>query len=444
MLNKHHIHKTLQLAIPVCISNIGHMLVGITDTAFVGRIGSTEQAAVLLAGTPYFLALVFAIGLAYGITPLVSEADVTKDHRFNAKVLKNGIILNLVVGVCLFGLLTLSTPLLYYLDQPDEVVQLAIPFLGVLMFSMVPLSIFSACKQFAEGLSYTRMAMIITLSSNLLNIFLNYVLIFGKFGLEPMGMMGSAWATFISRCIMALWMLGYVYYHRHFKIYWIKEEGSFFSYLLTKKIFHIGLGTGLQWLFEVSAFAFAAVMVGWIGITEMASHQVALSVAAMTYMIASGLSAAASVRVGNEIGRKDITEIKRAANTAYFLGLLFMGTGALLFIIFKTQLAFLLSMDKEVIDLASSLLVVAAVFQLSDGTQVVGLGILRAMKDVKVPTTITLLSYWGVGIPCSYLLGFKAGMGTHGIWYGLSIGLTVAAILLYWRFRIITKRLEFT
>jgi multidrug resistance protein, MATE family len=436
-----HFRRTMRIALPVCISNVGHMLVGLADTAFVGEIGKVEQAAILLASTPYFLALVFGMGVAYGITPLVSEADAKNNSEFSARVLKNGIMLNLGLGIILFLGLLFASPLFYYLNQPAEVVEKAIPYFGVLMLSLIPLSLFSACKQFAEGLSLTKTAMIITLVSNFLNIALNYIFIFGKLGVPAMGMMGAVWSTLIARIVMAAWMGAYVFYHPRFK----KNHAykvPFISGPVFSKIWKLGSGTGLQWVFEVGAFTFAAIMVGWIGVPEMASHQIALSIAAITYMVASGLSAAGSVRVGNALGRGNKTEIKLAANSVLLMGLLFMCFSALLFILFRFQATSLLSRDEGVIQIASGLLVIAAFFQISDGSQVISLGILRALKDIRVPTVITLVSYWLIGIPASWYLGFYLNMGVGGVWYGLLIGLSAAAILLYLRYRYVWKNFE--
>lgn len=439
MTNREHIRETLKIALPICVSNFGHMAVSIADTAFVGRIGSTEQAAILLANTPYILALVFGIGIAYGITPLVGEAHVKGDHRFNASVLRNGILQNLLLGILLFAVLSLGSPLLRLLNQPDEVVDKAIPFLNVLMLSLIPLSVFSACKQFAEGRSDTKMAMVITVVSNLLNILLNYIFIFGKFGMPAMGMMGSAWATFTSRVVMAIWMFAHVRYNRSYSIY---REGGSLSMSLSLRIFKLGLGTGAQWLFEVGAFSFAALMVGWLGVKQMAAHQIALSWAAISYMIASGLSAAASVRVANGVGMNDRIQIRRSAFIAWYMGIALMGFCAIFFLIAGNMLSGILTKDAGVSEMAASLLVIAALFQLSDGTQVIGLGALRAIKDVTVPTIITLVSYWLIGIPFSWWMGIKLGWGIHGIWYGLSLGLTCAALLLFLRFHQKTRKTD--
>lgn len=432
---------TFLLAYPVVISQLGHIMVGVVDTAMVGQIGTVEQAAVALSNSLYTLVLVFGLGVAYGITPLVAAADSSKDHQLNASLLKHSIVINTLLGILLFVVLFLASPVLNLFNQKQQVVDLAIPFLNVMMLGMIPLCFFSAFKQFTEGLSFTRMAMVITISSNLLNILLNYLMIFGHWGFPKMGLMGSCWASFIARVAMALTMFLYVYYNKTFKIYWDGFSLRNLSKELSKKILNIGIPSGLQWVFEVGAFAFAVIMIGWISPDAQAAHQIALSIAASTYMMASGLSAAASVRVGNQLGLQSREGVRTAGFSAFAMVFVFMGTMAILFILLQHYLPTLFSKETNVISIASKLLVVAAFFQLSDGIQVVGLGALRGVKDVKIPTIITLIAYWVIGLPMSYVLGFKAGLGVQGIWYGLSLGLTFAAVFLLWRFNYVSKRI---
>ncbi|MCW3083843.1 MAG: efflux family protein [Bacteroidetes bacterium] len=432
---------TFYLAYPVVLSQLGHIMVGVVDTAMVGRIGTVEQAAVALSNSLYTLVLVFGLGVSYGITPLVAAADSSKNIGENAALLKHGIIINTVLGILLFVLLFCISPVLNLFNQKQEVVDLAIPFLNVMMLGMIPLCIFSGFKQFTEGLSFTRIAMIITIGANLLNVLFNYVLIFGHWGIPAMGLMGSCWASFISRVIMALTMYIYVYYNKEFRKYWTGFSFRNISRSLIKKILAIGVPSGLQWVFEVGAFAFAVIMIGWISPKAQAAHQVALSIAATTYMMASGLSAAASVRVGNQAGLQNREGVRTAGFSAFIMVLAFMGICATCFILFRELLPTIFNKDPEVISIASSLIVIAAFFQLSDGTQVVGLGALRGVKDVKLPTLITLIAYWAIGLPMSYILAFKFNLGVQGIWYGLSLGLTIAAVLLFLRFNYVSKQI---
>jgi MATE family multidrug resistance protein len=433
--------KTFFLAYPVMLGQLGHIMVGVVDTAMVGQIGTLQQAAVALSNSLYMIVLVFGLGVSYGITPMVAAADSSKDYSANAALLKHGIVINTILGTLLFLLLLVLSPVLNMFGQKQEVVDQAIPFLNVMMLGMIPLCIFSGFKQFTEGLSYTKIAMLITIGANLLNILLNYLMIFGHWGFPEMGLMGSCWASFISRVAMALAMFAYVYYNKHFKMYWKGFTFKNVSKDLTRKILAIGVPSGLQWVFEVGAFSFAVIMIGWIGPNAQAAHQVALSIAAVTYMMASGLSAAASVRVGNQMGLKKRDGVRIAGFSAFAMVLAFMGVMAICFVIFRNYLPIFFSKEPEVITIASSLIVIAAFFQLSDGVQVVGLGALRGLKDVKIPTAITLLAYWGIGLPMSYLFGIFLHLGVQGIWYGLSLGLTMAAVLLFWRFNYVSKRI---
>ena len=249
-----------------------------------------------------------------------------------------------------------------------------------------------------------------------------------------MGMMGSCWATFISRVLMAVAMASYVHYGKYFKHY----RGAFrmrgLEKGILKNILNIGVPTGMQWVFEVGAFAFAVVMIGWISKEQQAAHGIALQLAACTYMIASGISAAATVRVGNHLGLNDRVGLRRAGYAAFFAVVGFMGFCAVLFVVLNDELTGMFTNDPVVHEMAAALLLIAALFQLSDGIQVVGLGALRGLKDVKYPTYVTLIAYWVIGLPVSYWLGFPMGYGVYGIWFGLVVGLTVAAVALLWRF----------
>jgi MATE family multidrug resistance protein len=429
---------TFLLAYPVILSQLGHIMVGVVDTAMVGKIGTLEQAAVALSNGLYMIVLVFGLGISYGVTPLVAEADSAKKDDENRALLKHSIVINTLIGILLFLLLLMISPILNLFNQQKEVVVLAIPFLNVMMLSMIPLCIFSGLKQFIEGLSYTRMAMVITIGASFLNILLNYLMIFGHWGLPAMGIMGACWASFIARVAMAIAMLLYVYYNKAFKIYWQNIDFRTYSKTIIKKILVIGVPSGLQWVFEIGVFSVAVILIGWIGPKAQAAHLITLSLAAITYMMASGLAAATTVRVGNQLGMKSEVGIRTAAFSSLIMVILFMGIMAISFISLRFYLPSLFTNDLEVINLSASLLVIAAFFQLSDGVQVVALGALRGVKDVKIPTLITFVAYWIIGLPMSYVFAFIFNLGALGVWYGLFLGLTSAAILLFLRFKYVS------
>lgn len=438
---KKHFRETFLLAYPVCLGQLGHVMVGVADSLMVGNyggeyseIGTLSLAAASLANALIHIILVLGIGISYGATPLIAAADSKNDKSEITTLLKHSILLCLITGIIIFISLYFSSPLLHYFNQPEKVVELAIPYFNIMVFSMLPLMLFLAFKQFAEGLSDTKTAMYISIGANLLNIFLNYLFIYGKWGVKEMGLNGAGWASFIARVVMAFSMGWYVYKAAKFKDY--RSGFSFKNYNWKKvgEIFKVGLPVGLQFTFEVSAFALAAVMIGWISAEDLAAHQIAISLASLTYMFASGLSAAASVRVGNYFGVKNFYDLRRAGNTALIMVLAFMGTMALLFIMLNNFLPTLFNKNETVLIIASNLLLIAALFQISDGTQVVGQGLLRGMADVKIPTLFAFIAYWIIGLPVGWILGFQFKLGSSGIWYGLSIGLTVATILNFVRF----------
>ncbi len=383
----------------------------------------------------------FGIGVSYGITPLVAAADGEGNLLRSGQLLKHASVINLITGLLLFSLVFIGSRSLRFLNQPENVVDMAIPYLNIITLSMIPLMIFQTYRQFAEGLSRTKMAMIIVIATNLLNVGLNYIFIYGKLGFPALGLNGAGWASLIARVLLAVWMAAYIYFGRSFRPYRIGFTIGRYRKIIYRKLLNIGLPAGFQYIFEVGAFGFAVIMIGWLGTNAMAAHQIAINMAAISYMAASGLSAAATIRVGNQWGRRDIHTLRGAAFTIYGMVIVFMAFCALVFITGRHFFPSLYIDDTEVITMAGSLLVIAAFFQLSDGIQVVSLGALRGLEDVKIPTIFTFLAYWVIALPAGYLLAFPLGFGVQGIWSGLLIGLTTAAIVLFLRFRHLTRKL---
>lgn len=438
---KEHFRRNYVLAYPVVLSQLGQVMVGVMDSIMVGRAGTLPLAGASLATSIFNVVLMFGIGVSFAMTPMVARAHGAREVRSVTSYFKHGLVINLLMGALLFLLLFFSGELLQYMNQPADVVVEAKPYLFIISCSIFPFMAFMSFKQFAEGLSQTKQAMVITISANLLNIFLNYLLIFGKWGFPRLELIGAGYATLISRIVMALLMWAYVQKSFRYEKYRAKWSEVKVRWKQINELLHIGIPTGFQYVFEVGAFAFSAVMIGWLGTKALAAHQIAISLASVTYMMASGVGAAATVRVGNQLGQKDIPTMKMAAYTCYAMVALFMGVACIVFIFGKEFLPSLYIQDPEVISIASTLLVIAAFFQLSDGMQVIGLGNLRGLADVKVPSLITLVAYWVIGIPVGYGLGFELGWGVQGIWYGLLVGLSMAAILLLIRFLRLSKRL---
>lgn len=438
---KDHFSKNFTLAFPVVLSQLGHILVSVFDSLMVGQIGTLPLAAASLGNSIFTITLVFGLGVSYSITPLIAAADGRRNYTRISLLLLNGLVSNVMLGVLLFIAGYFLSPYITLLGQPGDVVTLAVPYINILFLSMVPLMVFQAFRQFAEGLSLTRQAMYISIIANVINIILNYILIFGKFGVEPMGLVGAGWATLISRILMAIVMAVWVLYAKRFEVYWHFLRLKHLSFIHVYHIFKLGLPISGQMIFEMGAFSFSAVMIGWLGAKELAAHQIAINIASVTYMMASGIAAAATIRVGNQKGLGNYVSMRMAGYSNLVMGVAFMMASGLLMILCKNLIPMLYIDDVEVINMASSLLIIAALFQISDGIQVVGLGALRGLEDVRIPSLISLLAYWVIGLPVGYYLCFKSDFGVNGIWLGLLVGLSVAAVLLTLRFRILSNRL---
>jgi MATE family multidrug resistance protein len=436
-----HYGDNLKLAMPVVISQLGHTLVQTADIIIVGHFaGTISLAAVSLANSIFIVPLIIGIGISYGSTPLIAQHNGRKEFAECGQLLSNSLFINVLTGVLLFGLVCLGS--VYFLDQlhqAPDVLKLAKPFLMLMGLSVIPMLVFNTFKQFAEGLGFTKQAMMISIWGNALNILLGVTFVKGLFGIHPMGMMGVGYSTLIDRCLMATVMGFYVFRSKHFKAYLKGFAMKNIDRIRSLSILKIGAPVALQYTFEISAFSAAAIIIGTMGALQLAGHQIALSMASMTYMMASGLSAAAAIKSGNYFGAKDHQTLRLSANASYHIVLVFMTVTALIFTFGNHLLPWVYTSDKSVIPIAAQLLILAGVFQLFDGAQVVGLGILRGMGDVNIPTVITFLAYWVVGLPVGYVLGISLNLGINGVWYGLVLGLAVSAILLYFRFKIISK-----
>lgn len=440
----------LKLAYPVILGMLGHTFVAFADNIMVGQLGTAELAAVSLGNSFVFIAMSLGIGFSTAITPLVAEADGAGNKADGKSALKHGLVLCTFLGLSLFGIILLCKPLMYTMQQPAEVVELAIPYLELVAFSLVPLIIFQSFKQFSEGLSQTKYPMYATILANVVNIILNYLLIFGSFGFPKMGIVGAAIGTLVSRIIMVafIWFL-------------LKKKKKFYDYVtnfnfrkierkVMQKIISLGFPSALQMFFEVAIFTAAIWLSGVLGKNAQAANQIALNLSSMTFMVGMGLGVAAMVRVGNQKGLKNFKALRRIGISIFLLTFLLEIVFAAIFLLGRNWLPTIyLDVDDivnqidnaEVIVLAAKLLLVAAIFQISDGIQVVVLGALRGLQDVKIPTLITFIAYWLIGFPVSYYLGLFTEYKSTGIWIGLLLGLTASAVMLYLRFNYLTKRL---
>lgn len=442
--------KNLQLASPVILGMLGHTFVGFIDNIMVGQLGTAELAAVSLGNSFVFIGMSLGIGFSTAITSLTAEADTENDAVKAKSTFKNGLFLCTVLGILVFLGVLLAKPLMYSMDQPKEVVELAIPYLNLVAFSLFPLVVFQGFKQFSDGLSMTRYPMYATLIANIVNVVLNYILIFGKFGFPELGIIGAAYGTLVSRFTMLVYLWWLLRGKEKSKALVTNIKFFVLDSIMIKKILSLGFPSAMQMLFEVAIFTAAIWLSGTLGKNPQAANQIALNLSSMTFMVAMGLGVTATIRVGNQKGLRNFRDLRRIAISIFLLTLIldvfFAGIFLALRDFFPTLYVDVNDVtnfadNTEVISIASKLLLVAAIFQISDGIQVVVLGALRGLQDVLIPTIITFISYWIIGFPVSYFLGKSEVYGSFGIWLGLLAGLTSAAILLSLRFNYLTNKL---
>ena len=431
----------LRLASPIIAGQVGQILVNIADNVMVGQLGAAELAAVSLANAVFIALLVVGMGLSFALPPLVAEADAKSNRSKISQFVKHSLIVNFCYALLAIVLVELLIPTMHMWGQEPEVVYHAIPYLRISAYSMIPFMIFQTFRTYSDGMSETIPPMIAMLSANAVNIFCNYALIYGNFGAPALGVGGAALGTFIARLFMLFLLLLIL---MKWKKLWQYIQGireKKFELLLFKKILKLGIPTSLQGFFEVTAFGAAAVMAGKISKEAQAAHQIAINLASISFLICTGIAMAATIRVGNQVGLQNKDRLRRAGFSAIMQVALFMACTSIIYILLRHFLPSLYIDNKEVIDIAATLLILASVFQIPDGVQVTSAGALRGMQDVNIPTIITFTAYWLFALPISYLLAFHTQLKAAGIWIGLTIGLTCAAGLMALRFHRQSNRL---
>jgi MATE family multidrug resistance protein len=431
--------QTWRLAFPIMINQVGQLLFGVLDSVMIGRVGTVPLAASAFSNSLFWIFMIFGIGVSSALSPLTAQASGAQRPRECGEILKHGLIINIILGAALAFLLHLFTYRLDIFHQTAEIAEESRPFLISIAWSGVFVLIFQSFRQFAEGLNQTKPALLMLGMGLIINAFLNWVLIYGHLGFKAYGLAGAGIATLISRGIftsmMAIYVIRSSFFQEYLPLRWIKNfEWNWFS-----KILHLGLPSGFQFFFEVGAFTFAAVMMGWLGAVELAAHQIALNLASLTFMFAIGLSTAAGIREGFAFGRGNLLEARRIGLSSIFMGAVVMSIFGIIFLLGRHQLPRLYLEDPMVVEMASQLLIVAAGFQIFDGVQGVCVGALRGVSDVKIPTAVSFLAYWLIALPVGYLLGFHFNAGALGVWIGLAAGIAISAFLLTIRFHLISK-----
>jgi MATE family multidrug resistance protein len=435
------VYKTIQLAIPIIMGELAQMSLHLIDTAMVGSIGYKHLAAASLVMTAANIPFVIGIGLTISVSQLVSMANGRRDHQLISHYLFNGFLLCTSFALLISGGLVFGRNILRHLDQDPEVVELALPFMTLVGISIIPMLLFMTLKQFTDGLEYTKTAMMLSIASMPINIFLNWLLIYGHWGFPRLELVGAGYATLITRSLIFIVLALIILKHKTFRRFIAVSENQWkYNYKAIRELLRIGVPSAMQLGVEVAAFAVSGIIIGTINAVSQAAHQIALSCASFTFMVSMGLSQAGSIRVSNAYGRNDWSKISIIGRTTLITALIYGCFCAICFGIFRWQLPLLFNKNPEVVNLTALLILYAAVFQISDATQATGAGLLRGIKDVKLPTILVTVAYWVVGLPAGWLFAFHFKMGAAGMWLGLIIGLTLASAFLGSRFMNITLK----
>ncbi|MEO0895163.1 MAG: MATE family efflux transporter [Bacteroidota bacterium] len=436
-----HAEATLKLSIPVIIGQVGQYLMSFIDNLMIGQISYVHLSAATLANTFFFIITIIGFGITFAISPLVAEAmGSNKSEKAGEYFVQGtwvGVISSVIIGLLVF----FSAELLPYIGQPKEDVAYAYSYMRILSLSVLPMLLFLVAKQFADGLSITRLAMIITLAGLGINVFVNWLLIFGYWGFPRLELDGAGIGTLVSRGIMTIMIFAYIFLHKRFKPYKLTEGWNQLNGKIIKKILEIGIPSGLQYFFEVAAFGGSTLMIGLLekGSADRAAHQIALNMAALAYMVVLGISSGTAIRVGDYLGRKDLQNVQYAGVTGILLGSIFMVFAAIIFFVGRDFFPPFFNNNEYVLEVASLLMVIAGMFALFDGIQAVALGALRGIQDVRIPTIITFVAYWVINLPVGWALAFPLELGVIGIWAGFVISLFLVAVLLSWRFWWLTQ-----
>ena len=445
---KEQYKQNLRLALPVVLTQLGQILTQFADNLMVGRYGGDDPlplAAVSFGGAVFFILFITSIGIALGMTPLIGELYAQGNRERSSHLLQNGILFYGALGIAMTAFQYAIIPLMYHLGQPVEVVDAAIPYYKMLVWSMPFVMLFFAFKQFLEGVGNTKVEMAVTIIANLANVGFNWVFIYGRYGLPEMGAVGAGLGTLLSRIIAPILMIGYFYARREYRDYLERFALRNYSWREVGQLTRMGLPIALQMFLESSAFVGTGIMMGWFGDgakTAIGANQIATTIANCAFMIVMSIGAATTIRVSHCYGARNLGEMTMAAKASYHLVLAWNAFAAVVFLSLRHVIPTLFTSNAEVIRIASQLLAFAALYQLSDGIQNVSVGILRGIQDVRIIMPIALISYWLLNLPVGYLVGFTLGMGPAGLYIGFTFGLSTAALLMILRIRRSIRRLR--
>ena len=434
MISRHEVRDTLRLAIPVVVTHLGYMAMTTVDTILVGRLGPAPLSAAALGHGLSMTPLLIAMGFLMGLDPVVAQAFGAGRRTDCGRAMRHGVLVAVFLTVPVMLVLSQARLLFALFRQEPELGERASEFVAAINWGVFPFLAYTALRQFLQGIAVVKPGMYIVLGANVLNIFANWVLIYGNLGAPALGATGAAWATTLSRWAMFLGLAAYVFGRRWLRDYAVSASRGPVDWRLVRRLVQLGGPVGMQLGMEIGVFAATLMLMGWFGTIPLAAHQIAINLCSISFMVPLGFSATAAVRVGQALGRDDVPGARRAALTAYICGLVFMSCSALAFTLAPEMLAGIYTGDAEVVRMAAHLLLVGAAFQLFDGGQTIGIGALRGAADTRVPMFVTIVAYWGLGLPFGYLMAFHLGGGPRGLWWGLAAGLATVAIVLGFRF----------
>lgn len=432
------LRPTLALAVPIVLGQVGQMAMGITDSVMIGRVGKVPLAAAAFANGVYGFVFIAGLGLLLPIAVLTARAHGARQPRECGEFLRHGVLLAATLGLAAFALLGVAGTQLHRFGQPAEVVAVVTPYFLLLSASLLPTFLFQVLKQSSEALGHPWAPMRILLGGVLLNAVLNWVLIYGHFGFPALGLTGAGIATLLARLLVLAVLWVWLARRPDVRAEWPERWGGAPEPARLREMFRLGVPASAQLLFEGGAFSAVALMMGWLGTVPLAAHQIAISCASFTFMVPLGLSSAAGMRLSQAAGAGRREALRPIGFGAFGAGLGLMVVFGLGFALGGRFLALGFTPEPEVVALATRLLIVAAIFQIFDGAQVIGAGALRGLTDVKIPTGITFVAYWLVSLPLGRWLAFHTALGAVGLWAGLAAGLGLAAVLLAWRFHRLT------
>lgn len=432
----------MRLSLPVMISQLGQITVGLADNMMVGRLGATELAAAAFANMLVSLPLFFGMGFALAVTPLVGKAYGADDIRSVGEYWRHGITANVLMGLALVAICLGLYCIMPYMNQPSSIIAMSQQYFAYVALSMFPAMIFLMGKQMCEGLGDTKSAMMVTIVGNVVHIFGNYMLIFGKFGMPEMGVVGAGISTLVSRCFMASLMLVMVFRKPIIRQALQLTKSMRLRFEGIRELVMLGVPMGIHVFSEASAFIFAGIMMGWLGEIGLAAHQIVISLSGLGYMLYQAIGFSTTIRVSQLSAFGMPSLIKRASVASSQIVGVMVVVVSTLFLVFYRQIPYLFTSDERVVHVASELILVFVVFQVFDAAQIVFSGILRGLADAKVPSALTVVAYYIIAIPTSYLAAFHFGFREVGIWFGFPVGLGICSLMFFLRIRMLIGRMH--